>query len=230
MLAGAGWACAGAALLLTVAASAPAPALAAAVRGAVSLPSDMRTGRRHRYHWRVENGNVPVQPPPFRGETVVVLQGFKGAAPSPKTVTVEIAGLQANPPLVVVGSGSVVELKNSGRVAHDLSTVDHPSLMPIQRLAPGNVRRQRFTDPGGYLIRCSEYPHLVVSVVVVDSPHYAVTDDKGSFRIGDAPEGKGTLKVWSNGRWVHDEPIEVAGKTVEMQVKVSAAGAKETGE
>lgn len=218
-----GAACVGAALLLGP--GAPAPAWAAAVRGVVSLPSDMRTGRRHRYHWRVENGNVPVQPPPFRGETAVVLEGVKGAAPSPKTVTVEISGLQANPALVVVGSGSVVELKNSGRVAHDLSTVDHPEVMPIQRLAPGNVRRQRFTEPGGYLIRCAEYPHVVVSVLVVQNPHFAIADEKGAFRIADAPDGKGTLRVWSNGRWVHDEPIEVAGKPIEMQVKVSAGGA-----
>lgn len=236
MLAGAllavGQAGAAAALLataVTVAAGGGA-AWAAPVRGSVALPSDLRSGRRHRYYWRVENGNVQVQPPPFRGETAVVLQGFGGATPAAKTVTVEIAGLQANPPLVVIGVGSYVELKNSGRVSHDLSTVNDPSVMPIQRLGPNNVRRQKFVNPGAYLIQCAQYPHVVVSVLVVDSPHFAITDDKGSFRI-DAPDGKGTLKVWSHGRWVHEEPIEIAGKAVDMQVKVSSgSGPRETSE
>jgi hypothetical protein len=200
---------------------------AAPVKGNVSLPSDLKGRGKPIGYWRVENGNVPVQAPPYRGETVVMLQGLKGSAPPAKTVTVEIAGLQATPPVVIVGPGSVIELKNGDTVAHDLGIADNPNVMPVERLAPGRLRRQRFNEPGGYLIRCAEYPHLTIFVLVAATPLWAVADEKGAFKIADAPDGKGTVKVWTHGHLVHEEPIEVNGKAVDLNIKVSGSGSKE---
>jgi plastocyanin len=205
-------------------------AQAAPVKGTVNLPADLKGRGRPIAYWRVENGNVPVQPPPYRGETVVMLQGLKGSAPPAKTVTVDIAGLQATPAVVIVGPGSVVEFKNGDTVAHDLGIPDQPNVMPVERLAAGRLRRQRFNEPGGYLVRCAEYPHLTVSVIVAASPLFATADEKGAFKIADAPDGKGTVKVWTHGKWVHEEPIEVNGKAVDLTIKVTGSGAKELGE
>lgn len=198
------------------------------MRGTVVLPAELKAGRRNMGYWRVENGNVPIQPAASRGETVVVLAGPKGQAPGAKQVSVEIAGLQASPAVVVVGEGSVVEFKNADKVAHELSTPDQSSLMPPERLSPGAVRKQKFLVAGGYLVRCSEFPHIAISVVVVASPYFATADDKGGFRIGDVPEGKAQLKVWSHGRWVHEEEVDV-GKAGDLQLKVSTGANKEPG-
>ncbi len=205
------------ALALTFASS--WPALAAPVRGTVTLVGALKTGRRLQGYWRLENGIVPVAPAPNRGETVVVLEGPKGPPPAPKTTAVEISGLQASPGAVVVAEGSVVELKNLDRMAHELSTPEQTSVMAIERLAPGATRKQKFQVAGGYVVRSSQYPHLTVSVIVVDSPFFAVVDEKGGFKIPDAPDGKATLKVWSQGRWVHEQEIEVGGKSPELQIK-----------
>jgi plastocyanin len=205
-------------------------ARAAALRGTVSLPDELRSTRRHLGYWRVENGNVAIVSMPYRAQTVVVLAGFKGAPPPAKTVTVEISGLQATTPLVVVGPGSVVEFRNGDRVAHDLGIADQPQVMAVERLAAGNMRRVRFAQPGGHLVRCAEYPHLAISVVVADGPHFALVDDKGGFRFTDVPDGKGTLKVWSQGRWVHEEPLEMAGRALELAVTVTGGGSRETAE
>jgi hypothetical protein len=204
-----------------------AVAVAAPVKGTVSLPSSLKGGRRHLGYWRLENGNVPIQPAPYRGDTVVVLEGLKGSAPPAKTLTIEIAGMAVSTPVVVVGPGSVVEIKNNDRVAHVLGIPDSPNVMPVERLMANQLRRVRFNEPGGYFIRCEEYPHVSLSVIVVASPHYAIADEKGAFKISDASDGKGTLKVWSRGRWVHDEPIEVGGKGADLLVKVTGSEARE---
>jgi plastocyanin len=205
-------------------------AAAAPVRGTVSLPPGLRAARRHLGYWRVENGNVPIVGAAYRPQTLVMLTGFKGSAPPAKTVTVEIAALQANPPLIAVGPGSVVEFRNGDRVAHDLGVADKPNVMPVERLAAGNMRRARFGQPGGYLVRCAEYPHLAVSVIVLGGPQFAIVDEKGTFKIPDVPEGKGTLKIWSQGRWVHEEPFEVGSRAIDLQVRVTDAGGKEAAE
>ncbi len=206
---------------------APGPAWAGSLRGTVRLPDGARLPRLYQGYWRLENGNVPVRPASGKVGTVVVLDGISGVhAPPPKTVTVEIAGLDAQPRVVVVGPGSVVEFKNVGKTTHELSTPADVSMMPNERLNPGTFRHQKFGAPGGYLVRCSEYPHLAISVIVVDSPFFALVDDKGAFQIpGNVPDGKATLRVWSTGRWVHDESIDTTGKQeVTVRVPVSKTG------
>jgi hypothetical protein len=115
-------------------------------------------------------------------------------------------------------------------VPHDLSIPDVTTLMPMERLAPGALRRQKFLTAGGYTIRDAEYPHLVISVLVVASPFHAVVDDKGGFKVPDAPDGKATLKVWSQGRWVHQQEIDVGAKSADLAVAVQADGGKAAGD
>ena len=207
-----------------------APSLAAAaavVRGTVTLPEDLKSGRRFLGHWRVENTTVPIQPAPARGDTVVVLVGPKPQVLVPKNTPVEIAGMQAAPATVVVGEGAVVEFRNSDKVAHDLSVPGRPDIMPPERLSPGTVRKVRFGISGEYVVRCTEYPHIAISVIVTSSPFYSAVDEKGGFKLNDVPEGPATLKVWSNGRWVHERAVEVTPKGVDLTIKVSDAADRE---
>jgi hypothetical protein len=204
----------------------PQLASAAPVRGAVSMPQELKTARRLRGHWRIENGIVPIGPGASQGDTVVVLTGVKGAPPPARTVTVEVVGFQAQPTTVVVGEGSVVELKNSDRVAHDFSIPEAPTLMAMERLAPGGLRRTKFHAAGGYAIRDAEYPHIVISVLVVGSPYFAPVDEKGAFKLPDVPDGRATLKVWSHGRWVHEQEIEVGPKSGDIAIKVAESTGK----
>jgi plastocyanin len=200
-------------------------AQAAPVRGTVSLPSDVKVPRRFVGHWRVDYASVPGQSGIPAG-TLVVVQGAKGQAPTAKTVSVEISGLQANPPSLVVSEGTVVEIRNSDKVTHELSIPGQPDVMPTEMLRSGMVRKQRFGTAGEYVIRCSQYPHVTLSVLVTPSPYFDTVDEKGGFKL-DVPVGKAKLKVWSGGRWVHEQEIDVTEKGLELSVKVASASNKE---
>ena len=206
----------------------PAPAWAGTVHGTVRVPDAIRSGRMNQGYWRLENGNVPVRPSARKPGTIVVLEGISGThPPPPKTVSVEISALNASPRFVVVGPGSVVEFKNTGKITHELSIPADPTLMPIERLNAGTFRHQKFGVPGGYLVRCAEYPSVAISVIVVDSPFFAVVDDKGGFSIPGVPDTKATLKVWAGGRWAHQETVDTSGKQ-DLAIRVEAVkGAKE---
>jgi plastocyanin len=209
------------------------PALGAStiVKGTVNLPSALKANRRFFGHWRVENTNVAIQPAAMRGGTIVLLAGPQYQAVPPKSASVEIAGLQATPATVVVSEGTVVEFKNSDKVSHELSTPGQPQVMAPERLSPGTVRKQRFASAGEYIVRCSEYPHIVVSVIVTNSPFFAVADDKGAFKISDVPEGHATLKVWSGGSWVKEAEIDIPARGLDLTIKVAgASGAAEPSE
>jgi len=207
----------------------PAPVWAGTVKGVVHLGDEANSTRLYQGYWRLENGNVPVQSAGgAKAETVVVLEVTKDThAPAARTVTVEIGGLDARPRLVMLGPGSVLELKNTGKVTHEFSTPDNPSFMPVERLNPGTFRRQKFMAPGGYLIRCAEYPHIAISAIVVASPYFGTLDEKGNFSIPDVPDGKAILKVWTRGKWAYQEEIDTTRKEP-LSIKVSAPKGKET--
>jgi hypothetical protein len=191
------------------------------VSGTVSLPEVLKRGRHHNGYWRLENGILPILPEAWQSQTVVVLAGFSAKAPQPETVAVKVSGLQARPAVVVVGQGSVLEIHNLDRVSHYVSTPAHPLVMPLERLAPGSVSRRKFNEVGGYVVRSREHPHIVISVVVSTSPHFAFVGQDGAFEILDASTGEGTVRVWSHGRWVHQEPLTVGTKPMVVPIKVS---------
>jgi len=201
---------------------------AGTVKGVVKLPENARSTRLYQGYWRLENGNVPVQSTGgAKLETAVVLENVNGAHPPPaRTVTVEIGGLDARPRLVVVGPGSVIELKNTGKVKLNLSTPAAPSVMPPELLPAGGTRRAKFDSVGGFAIRDVDYPHIMISVLVVDSPYYATVDEKGAFSIAGVPDGKASLKVWARGKWAAQQEVDTGSKE-ELTVKVGANGEKE---
>lgn len=203
-------------------------ARAGTVKGTVKLPESGRSTRLYQGYWRLENGNVPVQTAGgAKLETAVVLENVNGAHPPPaRTVTVEIGGLDARPRLVVVGPGSVIEIKNTGKVRLNLSTPATPSVMPPELLPAGGTRRAKFDSVGGFAIRDVDYPHLMISVLVVDSPFYATVDEKGGFSIAGVPDGKANLKVWTRGKWAAQQEVDTGAKE-ELTVKVGASGEKE---
>jgi hypothetical protein len=217
-----------AALAFALAFAGGVSASAGTLKGSVKLPESSRSSRLYQGYWRLENGNVPVQNSGgAKLETAVVLQNVNGAHPPPaRTVTVEIGGLDAHPRMVITGPGSVIEIKNTGKVRLDLSTPETPSVMPLEQLPPGATRRAKFDAIGGYAIHDSEYPHIMISVIIVDSPFFATADEKGSFSIAGVPDGKVHLKVWARGRWAAEEEVE-AGSKEELIVKVAAPGQKE---
>jgi hypothetical protein len=201
------------------------------VKGSVKLPESARSTRLYQGYWRLENGNVPVQNTGgAKMETAVVLEKVNGAHPPPaRTVTVELGGLDAHPRMVITGPGSVVELKNTGKIRLNLSTPETPSVMPLEQLPPGATRRQKFDAVGGYAIHDADYPHIMISVIIVDSPFFATVDEKGSFSIAGVPDGKANLKVWARGKWAAEQEVDTGSKE-ELTVKVASPGEKKEAE
>jgi hypothetical protein len=93
-------------------------------------------------------------------------------------------------------------------------------------------------SPGVVRVLCDAHPHMFAWLIVHDSPYFAVTDDRGTFSIGDVPPGTYKVTMWhagfrprgadKDGRRTYDEPrtvtreITVAPKataTVDFELK-----------
>ncbi len=201
----------------------PGWAGAAPVKGTLLLPESMRQPRDETQgYWRLENGVVPLaaQPRSIFAETLVVFESSAAATPGNATATVEMAGLDFSPRVLPVALGTTVEFKNSDKHLHVLWSPENTSFFKQEPTPPGTSRKVRFFAPGAVIIRCTEFPHMLGAVIVMAQPLFARPDSSGAFSLS-VPDGRYMMRVFSRGKWVHQQPVEVNAQLAELKIKIA---------
>lgn len=138
-------------------------------------------------------------------------------------------------------AGEKTNVKNSDDILHN--THGFMGKPTVFNLALPNKDQmiditKRLTKPGVVRVVCDAHPHMSAWMIVHDSPYYAVTDDKGAFRIEGIPPGSYKITMWhegfrpkgldKDGRPLYDEPhvitrdVTIAPKgtaTLEFELK-----------
>jgi hypothetical protein len=137
------------------------------------------------------------------GDALVWVDNIGGGKPLPelRRERLTIRGCRFEPRVMAVAAGSTINVFSSDRLEHDMrfyregagEPVDHirtfnaGSVVPSEKIAkaPGIVEaRSRFQPwARGY-------------IAVFSHPYFAVTDEKGSFKIDGLPPGTYSVKVW----------------------------------
>ncbi|HJZ86000.1 MAG TPA: hypothetical protein VKN99_12560 [Polyangia bacterium] len=213
-------------LVLCAATTVPARA-AVSVRGTVVLPSALRAPpERSASFWpRIENGILPIAPPPVSpmSEVVVVLEGGPTTTSSwAGNVVMEIVGADLSPRVLPVLVGTTVEFKNTDRLTYTLYSPDNASFFAKEETPPGKSRKIKFLTPSVVLLRVDEFPHMEGAILVMQSPLYARPEDNGHFKIEGVSEGHYKLRVFLRGNLVYEQSVDVGRVSLEVPVKVPA--------
>lgn len=152
---------------------------------------------------------------------LVWIEGVTSGKPLPEVrrETLTIEKCRFEPRVMAVVTGSTVNVFSRDRVAHgprfyregaaepieEIHTVDAGQVVPSEKIA---------RKPGIIEVRCSEHPFARAFIAVFDHPYFAVTDDKGAFKIDGLPAGTYNVKVWQ----------ERLAKPVEQRVVVAQGG------
>jgi len=137
-------------------------------------------------------------------DVVVVVEGVQSGKPFTFTsAQVEANVCQFLPFVTVVSDKRQLTVTNRDPVSHDIQgyaydqagvdiVLHRPSLKAtgttdIVHLVKG---RKVFT------MQCGMHPYMQNWGYAIDNPYYAVTDQDGSFSIGDLPPGNYTVKAW----------------------------------
>ena len=137
-------------------------------------------------------------------DVVVVVEGVQSGKPFTFTnAQVEANVCQFLPFVTVVSDKRQLTVTNRDPVSHDIQgyaydqagvdiVLHRPSLKAtgttdIIHLVKG---RKVFT------MQCGMHPYMQNWGYAIDNPYYAVTDQDGSFSIGDLPPGNYTVKAW----------------------------------
>jgi len=179
-----------------------------AVEGIVTLPrTHAAPVMNQRYEIITEGGILSTNPP----LAVVYLEGTFPPAGDPPVQQVAQKDFAFLPALLPVQVGTRVAFPNLDNTYHNIF-----SYSPAKRFDLGRYRsderpipEQQFDTPGLVVLRCDIHEHMRGLILVLDTPHFVVTDAAGHYRLGRLPAGHYTLKAWLTSRTTLERPVDL---------------------
>ncbi len=188
----------------------------ATVEGRVELPkSHSAPVQAKRYQIVTKGGVLSTEPP-------VAVVYFDGPFPQPAslpTKQVTQKDLTFVPSLLPVRVGTKVEFPNLDDTYHNIFSYSPAKRFDLGRYRPDErpIPMQIFDKPGLVILRCDIHEHMRGLILVLNTPHFVMTDTTGRFRLEGLPAGHYTLKAWIDSRTTREKPVELkSGQTLHV--------------
>jgi len=195
----------------------PAVARAAAViEGRVELPkSHTAPVQNKRYEIVTKRGVVSTNPP----LAVVYLEGGFAKPAAPPTKQMAQKDLVFVPMLLPVQTGTRVEFPNLDDTYHNIFSYSAVKRFDLGRYRSDErpIPSQLFDTAGLVTLRCDIHEHMRGLILVLDTPHFVLSETDGRYRLVGLPAGRYTLKVWLDSRTTLERPVELRdGETLHV--------------
>ena len=145
-------------------------------------------------------------------EAVVFLESREARAAARPLVNVEVA--QADRRFVkrvtVVTVGTEVRFANLDKVRHHVYSFSPAKNFELKLFTGVAANPVVFDKAGIAVLGCNIHDNMVAWVVVVETPHHAVADARGSVHLHNVPPGSYRLRTWHPGLPLGTEPAPVA--------------------
>jgi plastocyanin len=168
----------------------------------------------------VVRGTVVVKGARSNADAVVTLEapGLK-LGPLAEPLKIDQKGFRFVPHVAVIQTGSAIRFLNNDPEPHNVYSPE--GRYNLGTWPTGDTKDYTFKKPGVYSQLCNIHPDMLAYVVVVDTPHFAVTDATGAFLIRNVPPGKYKLIVWHEKKDGLEQDVEVLpGKPLKLDVVV----------
>jgi plastocyanin len=115
------------------------------------------------------------------------------------------------PHVLPVLVGSNVQFPNNDKVAHNVFSLSRTKPFNLGSYGPGVSKTVLFDKAGVIELRCDVHAEMSAYILVMENPYWAVTDEKGQFKIpdqgylaqhgikgiNDLPPGTYVVKTWN---------------------------------
>lgn len=106
---------------------------------------------------------------------------------------------QFTPQLLVVQTGTAVSFPNFDTVRHHVYSFSPIKVIDIKLYSGTPAEPIVFDKPGVATLGCNIHDRMSAHIVVVDTPTFGRTDDKGQVAF-DLPAGEHVVKAWHAGQ------------------------------
>jgi plastocyanin len=157
-------------------------------------------------------GKVQVGPTAL-ASVVVYLEGVKGNFPPPtQHAVIDQKDKVFIPHVVALMKGGTVEFRNSDDFLHNTYSQSKTKSFDLHQPVKGSRSLLNTDAPGVIEVRCHIHGNMQAWIVVVDNPYFAVTNEKGLFRIEGVPPGTYRIKSWSEQNGILTQEVKVTDR------------------
>jgi len=178
------------------------------VEGRVELPKSRSAPVAAKRYEIITKGGVLGTSPPL---AIVYLEGSFPKAGSLPTKQIVQKDLMFEPALLPVRVGTKVEFPNLEQdTYHNIFSYSPAKRFDLGRYRPDErpIPSQIFDVAGLVTLRCDIHEHMRALILVLDTPHFVVTDNEGRYRLSGLPSGRHTLKAWVDSRTTRESAVE----------------------
>ena len=188
----------------------------AVIEGRVQLPKEHSAPVMNKRYEIVAKGGVLAPMPPL---AVIYVEGAFPKRIATPTKQMTQKDLTFVPALLPVQLGTRVEFPNLDDMYHNIF-----SFSPAKRFDLGRYRSDEvpipsvlFDVPGLVTVRCDIHEHMRALILVLDTPHFVMSDTEGRYRLSGLPAGHYTLKAWLTSKTTREQPVSLtSGSTLKV--------------
>ncbi len=180
------------------------------IEGRVELPKTSAAPVMIKRYEIVTKGGVLTTKPPL---AVVYLEGSFPKRNSTVETKMVQKDLSFVPALLPVQTGTRVAFPNLDDTYHNIFSFSPAKRFDLGRYRPDErpIPSVLFDVPGLVTVRCDIHEHMRALILVLDTPHFVLSDAEGRFRLSGVPSGRYTLKAWLSSKTTLERSVEVAG-------------------
>lgn len=123
-----------------------------------------------------------------------VLESMSSGPPRVHRIVQKGATFQPHTLPVLVGSS--VEWPNEDEIFHNVFSISAPKEFDLGLYKKPELKRVTFDKPGRVDIFCSIHAAMNCTILVLENPFFALTNDKGHYVIPNVPAGTYQLRAW----------------------------------
>jgi plastocyanin len=116
------------------------------------------------------------------------------------------------PHMLIVQTGTLVDFPNNDTVSHHVYSFSEAKTFELGLYKGDPHPPVRFDRPGVVVLGCNIHDSMLGYIVVVDTPHFARTEQSGHAELRDLPPGEYTVHVWTPRARPKDLPQQVVAQ------------------
>ncbi|WP_434362272.1 hypothetical protein NF212_18695 [Parasalinivibrio latis] len=151
---------------------------------------------------------------PLSGVAVSMTQyGPSQQTPAPSPLEIHQSERRFTPYISVIQRGTEVTFVNDDDISHHIYSALGPKKFSFRLKAGEKNRLHGFDHSGAISLGCNVHDWMSGHLLVVDTPYFGFTDNKGKTDFRDLPAGKYQLSVW------HPQ-LEITGNSWKQDIQV----------
>lgn len=181
--------------------------------GRIALPKVNFTPVMNKRYDIIASGGVLSPNPP---RAVVYLSGSGTNRTSAATAKMTQTNYAFVPALLPIQVGTRVEFPNADSTFHSVFSYSPPKRFDLGRYLSTErpIPSQLFDKPGLVTLRCDIHEHMRGLILVLDTPHFVLSNTDGTYRLENLPPGRFTLKAWLNSKTTLEKNVDLPSRGI----------------